>query len=311
MADFLSENLPNQILYATVKESSNLLDEDILKAFNDAYGICLEVLEAPELNTSRSDTYETMTNGIAYSTLVSLAFTYFLLSFHQEAPNLRHYLGNLKKLLDTRLPDFFRPIYIAASSMSSLIPGSSSFGYPVAQSYFAQLYEPRQFISIQHLMLKAKERPRDEYLIVLDTLQDAIHEASGDWTKIIENEIKRISQKKENMMPCSKYRISDYNITKFVKIMRICCELRIIEEDNGLYVTNKANFIIALGRFFNTKIKNPNNMFSGSKERDFLKIFDDMKTTAEKLLTEGDSLDEQKKKQASRNGKRGYESELF
>jgi hypothetical protein len=52
-------------------------------------------------------------------------------------------------------------------------------------------------------------------------------------------------------------------------------------------------------------------MFSGSKERDFLKIFDDMKTTAEKLLTEGDSLDEQKKKQASRNGKRGYESELF
>ena len=269
VADFLSENLPNQILYATVKESSNLPDEDILKAFNDAYGICLEVLEAPELNTSRSDTYETMTDGIAYSTLVSLAFTYFLLSFHQEAPNLRHYLGNLKKLLDTRLPDFFRPIYIAASSMSSLIPGSSSFGYPVAQSYFAQLYEPRQFISIQHLMLKAKERPRDEYLIVLDTLQDAIHEASGDWTKIIENEIKRISQKKENMMPCSKYRISDYNITKFVKIMRICCELRIIEEDNGLYVTNKANFIIALGRFFNTKIKTPTTCFLVQKKETF------------------------------------------
>lgn len=149
VADFLSENLPNQILHATVKESSNLPDEDILNAFNDAYGICLEVIEAPDLNTARSETYETMTDGITYSTLVSLSFAYFLLSFHQDAPSLPI---QPQKTAEKRLPDFFHPIYIAATSMASLIPGSSSFGYPTSQSFLPRFYEPRQLISVQHIM---------------------------------------------------------------------------------------------------------------------------------------------------------------
>ena len=311
VADFLSENLPNQILHATVKESSDLPDEDILKAFNDAYGICLEVLAAPDLNTARSETYETMTDGITYSTLVSLSFAYFLLSFHQDAPKLRRYLSNLKRLLEKRLPDFFHPIYIAATSMASLIPGSSSFGYPISQSFLPRFYEPRQLISVQHIMLKAKERKKEECIIVLDTLREAIQEASGDWAKIIENEIRRISQSKDPAQPFSKYRIGKNNITSFIKIMRVCCEMRIIEEDNGLFVQNMEKFIVALGRFFNTEIKNYNNMLSEAKNRDFLKLFDEMRAAAEVVLTKGDSLDEQRKRQMSRNRKRGLENELF
>ena len=55
VADFLSENLPNQILYATVKQNTNLPEEAILDAFNDAYAICLDVTNSPEVSTARSD----------------------------------------------------------------------------------------------------------------------------------------------------------------------------------------------------------------------------------------------------------------
>lgn len=184
MADFLSENMPNKILYATVKENTKIPDELILKAFNDAYAHCLEVLSSPELHTRRSETYATMTDGITRSTLLCLAFSYFLLSFHQEALRLGLYLSNLKELLEKRLPDIFHPILIA-TSMASLIPGTSSFGYPVADTFSSSVFEPRQFVSIQRVMDKAEELPKEECLIVLETLNDAVIEASGDWTRII------------------------------------------------------------------------------------------------------------------------------
>lgn len=110
LADFLSDNTANQILYNTVKQHTEIPDELILTAFIEAYAHCRDVIESPRLHTQRSETYTTMTDGIARSRLITLAFSYFLLSFHHEAPRLERYLSNLKTLLNKRLPDIFLPI---------------------------------------------------------------------------------------------------------------------------------------------------------------------------------------------------------
>lgn len=310
MADFLSENLPNQILHATVKENSNLPDEDILNAFNQAYAFCLEVLDAPDLHTARSESYDTMTDGISRPTLLYLAFAYFLLSFHQEATNLRRFLGNLKKLLETRLPEVFHPIYIAATSMSSLIPGSCSFGYPVSHTFAPLIYEPCQFVSIQHVMRKAEEMlSKEDTLMVLQVLKETVIEASGDWASIIDYEMKRVAEMPDPSVPHSDYRIREKCITAFVVVMRVCAELKVFEDLNGYVIPNKEKFIISFGEFFNTKIKNPSKLYSGAKETDkFLWFFDKMKETAEKLG--GDKLDN-KKKRSSRKQSKEVQSELF
>lgn len=311
VADFLSENMPNRILYATVKDNTKIPDELILKAFNDAYAHCLEVLSSPELHTRRSETYATMTDGITRSTLLSLAFSYFLLSFHQEALRLGRYLSNLKDLLEKRMPDIFRPILIA-TSMASLIPGTSSFGYPVAGTISPPVFEPRQFVSMQRVMDKAEELPKEECLIVLETLNDAVIEASGDWNRIIGHRIDAIAKRKEPSMLQSKYRIADRRISDFVVVMRICAELRIFEEIDGFILRNFEKFAIAFGSFFNIDVKDPNNLFSQAKDRKkFLKIFDDMKEAAIKILENGDSPDEQRQKQTSRKKPQAYEPEIF
>lgn len=310
VADFLSENLPNQILHATVKQNTNLPDEAILAAFNEAYAICLDVINSPEVSTARSDSYATMTDGIARSTLVSLAFAYFLLSFHQEATHLRRYLANLKDLLDKRLPDLFHPIYIAATSMSTLIPGTSSFGYPIVNTSTYYIYDPRQFVSIQHVMRKAEERPKEEAIIVLDTLSAAVAEENGDWNRIFEYQIQRISKRPDPTIPSSPYRIREKRMTDFVKIMKACRKLSIFEEENGLYVRNFEKFVIAFGRFFNTEIKHPDNLLSGAKDRNFMKIFDELKTAGDQIFRKGDGLDEQPKR-SSRKHSSDSEPELF
>lgn len=309
--DFLSESLPNQILLATVKENTNLPDETILDAFNEAYEISLEVLDAPEVHIARSESFESMTDGIARSTLVSLCFVYFLLSFHREALRLHCYLLNLKNLLDKRVLDVFHPIYIASTSMSSLIPGSCSFGQPSLQNFASQFYNPRQFVSIRHVMHKAEELSNEKAVIVLQTLLAAVTEESGDWTQILGFEIQRILSRPEPSRLCSPYRIGKGHITDFVKIMRAGFELHIFEIENGLYVSNFENFIISLGHFFNTEIKYPCNLLSSAKSNGFLKIFDNLKIAAEHVLTKGDSLEEQKRRNASHNRQREIETELF
>lgn len=311
IADFLSENLPNQILYTTVKENFNLPDEVVLNAFNEAYAICLDVLDTPELHNARSETYKTMTDGITRSTLMNLTIVYFLLSFHQEEPRLRRYLSNLEDLLEKRFPDVFHPIQVAVTDMFSLIPGSSSFGSPVRRGLTFPSPEHRLFVSIQNMILKAEERPNDEALIVLHTLHETILEETCDWDVIMKNEINRISHREEFLIPHSKYRIGERHITDFVKVMRAGCELRIFEEEDGLYVHNFEKFVIAFGRFFNAEINYPNQLLSDAKTKGFLKIFDKLKTAAENVLPKGDSVKEQKKKQLSSNRTREVDGELF
>ena len=141
MADFLAENMPNKILYATVKENTKIPDELILKAFNDAYIHCLDVLASPELHTRRSETYATMTDGITRSTLLCLAFSYFLLSFHQEASRLGRYLSNLKELLEKRLPDIFHPstwAYTATRATLTVPTATSTSANMTASAFLPQ-----------------------------------------------------------------------------------------------------------------------------------------------------------------------------
>lgn len=56
--DFLSENIPNQIIFKCLKDNAGLSVPIILDAFNDAYSICIEVIANPDLHTARSENFK-------------------------------------------------------------------------------------------------------------------------------------------------------------------------------------------------------------------------------------------------------------
>lgn len=120
--DFLAENLPNCILYECLRKNTLLSDETILTAFNEAYQTCIGVLAEPEQQSSLSDSLGSYALNAPQSSLLRLCFTYYLLSFHKEAPNLYHYLTNLKKILEVRLPEVFTRRRCLPAARASLRP---------------------------------------------------------------------------------------------------------------------------------------------------------------------------------------------
>lgn len=311
LADFLSDNTANQILYNTVKQHTEIPDELILTAFIEAYAHCRDVIESPRLHTQRSETYTTMTDGIARSTLITLAFSYFLLSFHHEAPRLERYLSNLKTLLNKRLPDIFLPIYITARSTSFLATGTSAFGTPITIAFLPPVFENRQYVNIQHLIENAEKLPKDECLTVMKTLKVTSLEDQNLWAQYIEHRMEEIANKKEPTGPQSSYYIANRRISDFIVVMRVCAALRIFVDSQGFIITNFEKFAIALGSFFNTDLKAVSNTFSQAKDRKkFLKFFDKMKETAQKIIDEDDAPKPQQNQTSSKK-EPPFQTELF
>lgn len=306
--DFLAENLPNCILYECLRKTTLLSDETILTAFNEAYQTCIDVLAEPEQQSSLSDNLGSYALNAPQSSLLRLCFTYYLLSFHKEAPNLTHYLTNLKKLLEARLPEVFTLVMSTTSSVAPLFPDSVTFNDNDCEPLCDR---SRDCVKVASLIKKAKELSKSDADIFLKSLQTVFAEEDGDWKELIRIAIKQNNARVERASLSSPYRIGDRHITDFVKIMRACCELRIFEEDNGLYIRNFEKFVVAFGRFFNTDVKNPSNLLSDAKTKSFLKVFDRLKAAAEHVLTKGDSLDEQKQKDTIHYRPRTDETELF
>lgn len=296
--DFLAESLPNCILYECLRKNTHLSDETILNTFNEAYQTCINVLAEPEQQSLLSDSLGSYASNAPQSSLLRLCFTYYLLSFHKEAPNLCHYLNNLKELLEARLPEVFLLVMSAASSVAPLIPDTVTFNNCTNEPLFENR---RDCVKVASLVKKANELSKPEADIFLNVLLSVFAEDDGDWKEIIRLAIKHNNARVEQAPLTSPYRIGNRHITDFVKIMRACCELRIFEEDNGLYIRNFEKFVVAFGRFFNTNVKNPSNLLSDAKTKSFLKIFDELKTSAGKVLTKGDALDEQGQNDSSHN----------
>ncbi len=127
VADFLSENLPNQFLYRCLKANTSLPEETILEAFNEAYTISIAVLAEPDIHTSRSASFPLMAQSASRSSILAHCFVFFLLSFHEKAADLRLYLGNLRNMLEKAIPEIFRPVLLSATSLAPLYPNSVTF----------------------------------------------------------------------------------------------------------------------------------------------------------------------------------------
>lgn len=227
------------------------------------------------------------------------------------APRLERYLSNLKTLLNKRLPDIFLPIYITARSTSFLATGTSAFGTPITIAFLPPVFENRQYVNIQHLIENAEKLPKDECLTVMKTLKVTSLEDQDLWAQYIEHRMEEIANKKEPTGPQSSYYIANRRISDFIVVMRVCAALRIFVDSQGFIITNFEKFAIALGSFFNTDLKAVSNTFSQAKDRKmFLKFFDKMKETAQKIIDEDDAPKPQQNQTSSKK-EPPYQTELF
>lgn len=257
VADFLSENLPNQFLFRCLKANTSLPDETILAAFNEAYTICIDVLAEPDIHTSRSASFSEMASRASRSSVLAHCFVFFLLSFHEKAADLRRYLYNLRTMLEEAIPDIFHPVLMSVSALAPLYPASVSFLPSSAAAISAQpaLNDTKQYVKIRNLMLRAEKLPNHDAEVVLQAVRGAIADESNDWDTILALEIKRISDRPERSPGQSIYHIRDGQITNVAKILRAVYDLRILLDDKGSYASNFEDMASAFFHFLNAQPK--------------------------------------------------------
>lgn len=294
MADFSSENMPNQILCSCLKANTNIPDELILDAFNEAYPICIDVLTHPELHIARSEDFTRIASNASRSSLLAYCFVYFLLSFTEKAEELQPYLSNLKELLLDRMPDIFKPIMLSASSIAPMLPGSVIFDLPQAAAMPEPqaLNDTKQFVKIQTLMRKAAELPKDDHIKALKLIRSTVAEESGNWDQILSMAIDQAIERPDVDIPRSPYKISYRQLTSFVKLARVIYELKIFEKHDGGKLTNAEDFVTNLCSYFNTEIANVRSVLSSAKQTEnFLDIFDQLRDKAVIYYSKGLDLD--------------------
>lgn len=294
VADFLSENLPNQFLYRCLKANTSLPEETILEAFNEAYTISIAVLAEPDIHTSRSASFPLMAQSASRSSILAHCFVFFLLSFHEKAADLRLYLGNLRNMLEKAIPEIFRPVLLSATSLAPLYPNSVTFQPSSAAAISAQpaLNDSQQYVKIQSLMIHAELLPNYEAATVLRVIRATLADESGDWDKILEMAIERILERPEAKNLHSPYHIADRQITNFVKIVRAVFDLRMLKQENGLYVSNFEDFVNSLGDFFNTPIKTPHGLLASAKQaKNYMDVFEKIYQYALDFYEKGDALE--------------------
>ena len=285
--DFRNESLLNRILYECLKKNFSLPDETILAAFNNAYQTCINVLAEPVQQTLLSDNLSDFAANAPRSSLLQLCLAFFLLSFHEEAESLGHYLANLQAVLDTHLPEIFRPLQAATSILSS---GSTV----IADTPCEPLPERKSdSVKIANLIKTAQELPKHDADVLLKALQVVIAEEECDWKELVKLAIEQNSSRIEHAPPRSPYHIIDRKMTAFVKLFRLIYKLHIFEKNDGSIVSNSYDFIVDLGNYFNTKINNPRNLMSAAKRTDcFMDEFNRLRSLAEAYYNDEDQEDD-------------------
>lgn len=296
MADFLSENSPNQFLYRCLKANTDLPEETILAAFNEAYTICIDVLAAPDIHTSRSANFSTLASRASRASLLAHCFVYFLLSFHEKAPELRDYLANLAEALEQAMSDIFTPIKMSAITLSPLYPATVTFKPSSAAAVEEQpaLNESKQYVKIRNIILRAEQLPNHEATTVLETVRVAIADERSDWDTILAYEIDKVRNRPEPAYGQSRFRIRDKHLTGFLKVVRALADYKVFQDDKGLVCTYE-NVASALCLFFNAHPKSVHGVLSEAKKtQSYMEFFYELEDVAEAFYKDKDGVDQPK-----------------
>lgn len=290
VADFLSENIPNHFLYRCLKANTNLPDETILQAFNEAYQLCINILAEPDIQNARSTALPEMGRSAPRSSLLNYSFAYFLLSFHEEVANLRPLLFNVGAMLDTQLPEVFKPLADSAERLAPLFPATINFeqvpamALPPPNSSLAS----DQFVRIPTLMILAERLSNHDATLVLSVVEQALAFDKGDWSKILKDFIDRFSWRIEPRCLHSKFYIDQDQKTTFVKIMKALLDLRIIKNIDGTFASDLDSFTADLGELFNTDLHDPYVMLSKAKStKIYMKPFAKLCVVAKRFRDKG------------------------
>lgn len=294
LADFTSENMPNQILCSCLRANTRIPDDSILDAFNEAYPICIEALANTKLANVRSDDFARMSANEPQSSLLRYCVAFFLLSFHEKAPELRRYLANLKDTLEERMPDIFKPILLNATSMAPMLPGTVFFNqleYSIIEDQ-PILNDTKEYVKIKNLILDAARLPKADAETVLRFLRVTVADECGDWDTIIQIKLQEVLDRIEDSNTRSKYYIDKGQIRNFIKILKALYGVNIIVDEHGFYISNFSAFAIETCRFFNTELNTPpNNQLNEARDTDnYMDIIDKFYKAAEDDYAIGKAL---------------------
>lgn len=293
LADFLSENIPNQFLYHCLEASTSFPDETILEAFNEAYQKCIDVLASPDIENARSAALPEMGRSAPRSSLLHYCIVYYLLSFHEEAANLRPLLFNLGAMLDAQMPDVFKPLKDSVEHFTPLLHGHVSFheSPPSAMPPPAPVNDRDQYVRIPTLMYYAERLSNHDAKVVLEAAKYAAIYAKGDWAKILEMDLARISLRPEPRVIRSPYTIAKKQLTNFVKLLHMIYELSIFKTIDGSKMPSSEDFVIEVSSYFNADASNVRSLLSSAKRTEnFMDVFDKLRDLAEAYYYE--DLDE-------------------
>lgn len=290
LTDFLSENIPNQFLYHCLKASTSFPDETILEAFNEAYQKCIDVLASPDTENARSAALPEMGRSAPRSSLLYYCIVYYLLSFHEEAANLRPLLFNMDAMLDAQMPDVFKPLKDSVEHLVPLLLGHVSFHEsPVsAMPPPAPINDSDQYVKIPTLMYYAEKLSNHDAKVVLEAAQYAAAYDKGDWEKILEMDLARISLRPEAGVILSPYTIVNRQLTNFIKLLSMIYELSIFKTIDGSKMPSSEDFVIEVSSYFNADASNVRSLLSSAKRTEnFLDVFDELRNHAEAYYYKG------------------------
>jgi len=312
LTDFLSENIPNQFLYHCLKASTSFPDETILEAFNEAYQKCIDVLASPDTENARSAALPEMGRSAPRSSLLYYCIVYYLLSFHEEAANLRPLLFNLDAMLDAQMPDVFKPLKDSVEHLVPLLLGHVSFHEsPVsAMPPPATINDSDQYVRIPTLMYYAEKLSNHDAKVVLEAAQYAAAYDKGDWEKILEMDMARISLRPEAGFAHSKYHIRDGQATTVLKVMKPLFLLKVFEDAKGFAASNFDDFIYPVFEFFNTPLNStPSGLLSEAKKTNsFMDVYKKITDMAQAYYDKGNALENTKGKPTVKDSSQGHNS---
>ena len=290
VADFLSENISNQFLYHCLKANTSLPDETILEAFNEAYQKCIDVLASPDTENARSAALPEMGRSAPRSSLLHYCIVYYLLSFHEEAANLRPLLFNLDAMLDAQMHDVFKPLKDSVEHLSPLLHGHVNFHESLASAMLppAPVNNSDQYVRIPTLMYYAEKLSNHDAKVVLEAVKYAADYDKGDWAKILEMDLTRISLRPEPGVILSPYTIVKKQLTNFIKLLSMIYELNIFKTIDGSKMPSSENFVIEVSSYFNADASNVRSLLSSAKRTEnFMDVFDELRDHAEAYYYKG------------------------
>ncbi len=316
LAAFLSENLPNHFLYRCLKANTNLPDETILEAFNEAYQYCIDVLAEPDIRNARSASLPTMGASAPRSSLLRYCFVYYLLSFHEEAALLRPFLSNVRAMLEAQLPELSFHLIEDADKLSQEFPSTISFDehpyLPLPQS--DNSLADSRYVKIPTLILLAERLPPDDAKLVLDIISAAIAFEKSDWHTILEMAKEHTFLRSETVLYTSRFHLRDGQTSRFIKILRTMWLLNIFLDEKNQYAGKFEDLAYSFCCFLNTQQTSTisNLLYEGRqvKEETYLKDFDTMKKNAREYFFKGDDPKDKAVKSTKTDAKEYSQGEL-